>query len=84
MGMPLSVLAEWMSGQEFLEHYKDYLRQPWGPERDELHAAGVAHTVACMAGRVMPEPPSLKDFLFHSRPAPAEPDPEEFARRHGH
>lgn len=81
--MPLSELGERMTGEEFGQHLADYRRQPWGPERDEVHAAMMAATIARFAGRSAKDPDrvTLEDFLVYSKPARAEPDPGAFARQ---
>lgn len=66
MGMPLSQLAQVMSAEEFGDHYADFLLSPWGPYRDNLHAAIVAREVANMAGRTLTEGHErrLDDYLI--------------------
>lgn len=75
--MPLSALAEIMTAEEFGDHYADYLESPWGPHRDNLHAAIVAREVANMAGRTLEEghQRTLTDFLLDTpRDESARPD----------
>ena len=55
MGWPLSHLAEVMTAEEFNAHYADYRRNPWGPTRDNLHAALIAAEVANTAGKTLPQ-----------------------------
>lgn len=88
MGMPLACLAQCMSGEEFGLHWAQYRKQPWGPQRDEVHAATIAHAVANFAGKVAESEVPLAAFLPYSAPtqdlAPAaEPDPIEWMMNHG-
>lgn len=55
MGMPLSALAQVMTTEEFEAHHAAYRLNPWGPYRDNLHAALVAREVANMAGKTLPD-----------------------------
>lgn len=82
MGCTFAELGERMSGEEFGLHWADYRRQPWGPERDEVHAAMIAATIARFSGRSAQDPDAirLEDFLPISRPPASEPDPIAFAR----
>lgn len=66
MGRPLSELAQIMTAEEFGDHYADYLLSPWGPHRDNLHAAIVAREIANMAGRTLGEggERQLSDYLL--------------------
>ena len=86
--MPLAWLAQIMSGEEFGLHWADFRRQPWGPERDEMHAASIAHTVANFSGKVADSEIPLSTFLYFSAPAahtasPVEKDPIEWMKTHG-
>lgn len=88
MGMPLAWLEQVMSGEEFGLHWADFRRQPWGPERDEVHAATIAHTVANFSGKVAEVEIPLASFLQYSGPKadtapPVEPDPIEWMKSHG-
>ena len=88
MGMPLSMLEQVMSGEELGLHWGDYLRQPWGPMRDELNTASITQAVWNSAGKTLKEPRPIEDFLTYSKPAveqqpTAEPDPIEWMRQHG-
>jgi len=71
MGMPLSMLSQVMSTEEFEAHYAAYQMKPWGPYRDNLHAALIAREIANMSGRTVPEGAerTLDDYLF--KPATA-------------
>lgn len=82
MGCTVDELGQRMSGEEFGLHWADYRRQPWGPQRDEVHAAMIAATVARFAGRRSEDPAAvrLEDFAPISSPRPAEPDPIAFAQ----
>lgn len=68
MGLPLSMLSTVMTTEEFEAHYAAYRLSPWGPHRDNLHAAIVAREVANMAGRALAEGAvrTLDDYLLHT------------------
>lgn len=83
MGIPLGELMERMTGEEMGLHWAQYRAQPWGPERDEVHAAMIARTVANMAGKMVKDPLSLTTFLTYSRPPEPEIDPLEWAKQNG-
>lgn len=54
-----------MSVSEFMSHYHDYLRNPWGPDRDAMHAAMIARTVSDYAGKTRKgDPAKLSDFII--------------------
>lgn len=73
MGIPLAVLGESMTADEFALHYADYLRNPWGPDRAEFDVGLVCSTVAGAAGaRSTP-----RDFMPYRQRAEAE-SPESF------
>lgn len=79
MGMPLSMLSQVMTTEEFEAHYTAYQLSPWGPYRDNLHAAIVAREVANMSGRTVPEGAerTLNDYLLHTRRAAPEALPDD-------
>lgn len=79
MGMPLSLLGQVMSTDEFEAHYSAYQLNPWGPYRDNLHAALVAREVANMAGRTLADGAErrLDDYLLHTRPASVDAAPDD-------
>ena len=81
MGMPLSMLSQVMTTEEFEAHWAAYQLSPWGPYRDNLHAAIVASEVANMAGRALAEGAErrLTDYLIRppSDDAPAADDDSE-------
>ena len=88
MGMPLAWLEQIMTGEEFGQHWADFRRQPWGPQRDEVHAATIAHTVANFSGKVADTEVPLTAFLHYSAPEPStappvEESPFEWMKTHG-
>lgn len=88
MGMPLAELMQCMTGEEFGLHWAQYRKQPWGPQRDEVHAATIAHTVANFAGKAAESEVPFSTFLPYSAPPRdttpvAEPDPIEWMMNHG-
>ena len=65
-----------MTAAEFSLWAEEYRRSPWGEERDGLHAALVAQTVANFAGKMINGPPAkLSEFLldFESDQKPLSP-----------
>lgn len=68
MGMPLSMLSTVMTTEEFEHHHAAYRLSPWGPHRDNLHAALIAREVANMSGRTLEEGAmrALDDYLLHA------------------
>lgn len=74
------MLSTIMTTDEFEAHYAAYQLDPWGPHRDNLHAAIVAREIANMSGRTLDDGSgrTLDDYLLHTSAADVEPssDPE--------
>lgn len=81
LGRTLHELGETMSCNEFMDHWYDYQRNPWGERRADLHAALISQTVANYAGKMRKQAGELKDFLLDFDPKEeVEMDPETFIK----
>lgn len=55
LGRTLDELGTTMSASEFMAHWDDYRRDPWGGLRDDLNTAHIVKAVANYAGKMRKE-----------------------------
>ena len=63
LGRTLDELGDSMSAAEFLDHWDDYQRDPWGGLRDDLNTAHITKSIANYAGKMRKDSLEYRDAV---------------------